>query len=233
VVRNQYHNLLIPAHQAVLRQLKLSGTGKEETAERWSAVRVWLQKPDELESWRVLASVLLRLDNPSVEDPVTALASFLAKDKFLIEIRTLKVEIPELRSLRPRAESRFILLHPASERQPALAFEPQGARERDSDRRVWVYTYRLDASVARSLTYRPGDKLWAELPLSGGKERLVWSDTRSMMYQFGRLLNPPRLQAEGASSLTEGRRLDDVRLRFSPEGGVPRVPDLMPEVRLD
>ena len=144
---------------------------------------------------RILANVLLRLDNPLAPDPVTALASFLGKEKFLIEIRTLKMEVPELRSLRPRAESRFIVLHPNSDRQPALAFEPDGKRERDAERRVWVYTYRLDTSVARSLTYRPGDKLWAELPLSGGKERLVWSDTRSMMSQFERLLNPlQRLQ---------------------------------------
>ena len=33
-------------------------------------------------------------------------------------------------------------------------------------------------------------------------------------------------------SLTEGRRLDDVRLRISPEDGVSRVPDLMRLVRL-
>jgi GTPase SAR1 family protein len=233
VVRAQYHNLLIPARAEVLRQLQLAGSGREETAARWSAVRTWLQKPEELESWRVLANVLLHLDDPAAEDPVTALTSFLAKRNFLIEVRTITLEVPELRSLRPRAESRFIVLHPASDRQPALAFEPSGERRRDPERRVWLYTYRLDSSVAGSLTYTPGDKLWAELPLRGGRERLVWADTRSMMYQLERLLNPPRLQLEGATSLTEGRRLDDVRLRFAPEDGVPRVPDLMPEVRLE
>ena len=32
--------------------------------------------------------------------------------------------------------------------------------------------------------------------------------------------------------MTEGRSTGDVRLLLEPAGGVPRVPDLMPEMRL-
>ena len=46
VVRIQYHNLLMPAHSEVLRQLQAAGSGKKETAARWSSVRTWLEKPE-------------------------------------------------------------------------------------------------------------------------------------------------------------------------------------------
>jgi hypothetical protein len=229
VARRQYQNLLIPAQAEVLRQLQAAGKGREETPARWEAVRNWLANPPELVSWRVLATVLVRLDDPTAEDPVAAFASFLGKTRFPIEIRTLTLEVPELRPLRPRAESRLMVMHPASNRQPALAFDLSGEPRRDSDRRVMVYTYRL--SLGKNIVYRPGDKLWAELPLRS-KERLVWADSRSMIYQMERLRNPPRLNREGAASLTEGRVMSDVRLAISPEDGVPRVPDLMPQVRL-
>jgi hypothetical protein len=228
--RNHYKALLEPARAEVLRQLQLAGRGKEETPARWQTVRTWLREPEELASWRVLAGVLLRLDDPTAEDPVTALASFLGRTTFPVEVRTLTLTVPDLRGVRPRPESRLVVLHPASDRQPALAFEPSGEPRRDAKLRAQVYTYRL--SEGQRIVFRPGDKLWAELPLSGGKERLVWSEARSQMYQVERLRNPPRRQPSDAASLSEGRVLEDVRLAIAPDDGVPRVPDLMPVVRL-
>src|SRR5262249_29393013 len=148
----------------------------------WETVRTWLRSPDELAAWRVLAGVLLRLDDPAAEDPVTALAIFLGKKQFIIEIRSVIVEIPELRSLRPRVESR-LTIYGSSDRKPALTFEPSGEPRRDTARRMWQHTYRLTEGGGR-LTYNPGDPLWAELPLRGGKERLVWSRSRSALYPF-------------------------------------------------
>jgi hypothetical protein len=80
--------------------------------------------------------------------------------------------------------------------------------------------------------YRPGDRLWAELPLRGGKEKLVWSYGRSQYYQLDRLQNQPRRQGAMATSPDEGQLLveGDVRISFRPE--VPTVPELMPWVRL-
>lgn len=225
--RRQYRLLLEPAHAEVLRQLRLSGSG--ETVASWEPVRAWLRQPEELLSWRELARVLLRLDDPAAEDPVKALAAFLARTEFALEVRALELEVPEVRGLRPGDESRLVVLHPASGRQPALAFEASGEPRRDPARRTVVYTFRPVAG--HKLTYRPGDKLWAELPLRGARDRLVWSQARSSLYQFERLRRPPRLQGLAATTLDEGRVFDDVTLTPRPEDGVPVVPELLPPVR--
>jgi hypothetical protein len=226
--RRQYEHLLEPGRAEVLRQLRAGGRG-EETPARWEAVRGWLRQPEELLSWRELARVVSRLIEGGAPDPVTALQEFLARGQFDLKIQSLTVEIPELRGLRPRAEARLVVQHSGSSRQPALAFEPAGEPTLDSARRVRAYTYRL--AEGKGIVYKPGDSLWAELPLAGSKERLVWSQSRSALYQFERLRMPPRLQSSAATSLDEGRLLDDVRLVPRPEDGVPAVPDLMPWVK--
>ncbi len=229
-IRSRYESLLPSARAEVLRQLKASGTGSEETAKRWEGVRAWLKEPTELSAWRQLALLLLRMEDPLAEDPVTALASFLNREVFDVTIDSVLVEIPNIRAIAPRAEATLDVFLPATGKEPALSLRRSGDARKDDERRVTVYTFRGDGGKLR---YRPGDRLWAKLPLSGGTQALVWSDSRSALYQFERLRRPPRQQDEGAASLTAGRLLDDVRLIVRPAGGVPEVPDLMPAVRLD
>jgi hypothetical protein len=229
--RRQYELLLRPARAVVLERLRKAGTGNQETSARWEAVAGWLKQPEELTAWRELTRIVLRLDVPSAPEPIEAIVAFLGKKQFTIEVRSFTLEVPELRSLLPRAEARLVILHPQSKRQPALAFEPSGEPARDMARRLRIYRFQL--TEGQRLLYTPGDKLWAELPLRGGKERLVWSQSRSALYQFDRLLNPPRQQSSSAASLDEGRLLDDVRLIPRPEDGVPPLPDLMPTVKLE
>src|SRR5579883_557902 len=77
-----YEHLLVPAHSAVLKQLEQASGGAEETRARWESVRNWLRDPKELEDWRVLAGVLIRLHDPGSPqtpesvDPVSSLAEF-------------------------------------------------------------------------------------------------------------------------------------------------------------
>jgi hypothetical protein len=119
---------------------------------------------------------------------------------------------------------------PRSGKQPAVRFRLTGEPRRDEQRRVVVYTLRADASRLR---YQPGDPFAAVLPLSGGRQQLAWGESRSALYQFERLANPPRLQDDNAANPQVGRRLDDVRLILRPAEGLPAVPDLMPVMRLD
>jgi hypothetical protein len=51
------------------------------------------------------------------------------------------------------------------------------------------------------------------------------------MYQFERLTRPPRLHRTKEAT-TSGTLEEEVRLTIIPADGVPRVPDLMPVVKM-
>ena len=61
---------------------------------------------------------------------------------------------------------------------------------------------------------------------------LTWARDRSSVYQFERLRRPPRLHKANEPN-TEGTLEEGVRLLIDPPDGVPRVPDLLPVVRLE
>jgi hypothetical protein len=230
-----YEHLLEPAQAAVSKQLEQAGGGAEETRSRWQSVRNWLRDPKELEDWRVLVQVLIRLHDPGSSptpesaDPVSGLAEFLDRGSFTLTIRRLTLEIPESLERKPAADANLSIYHPASAgEKPALVLEPSGEGERDPQRRVWTYSYRV--RDGQTLTYRPGDALWAKLPLRDDW-MLTWVRCHSLMYQFERLTRPPRLHKKGEAT-TSGTLEEGVRLTILPADGVPRVPDLMPVVRL-
>jgi hypothetical protein len=231
--RTNYEHLLEPAQAAVLKQLEQAG-GAGETRARWETVRNWLRDPKELENWRVLAGVLIRLHDPrdtnapESADPVSGLAEFLDRPNFPITIHRLTLEIPESVERKPAPDANLFIYHPASSGdKPALVFQSAGEGERDAPRRVWTYQYRL--SEPQTLTYRPGDHLWAELPLRDDW-MLTWVRSHSLMYQFERLARPPRLHRTKEAT-TNGTLEEEVRLTILPADGVPRIPDLMPVIR--
>ncbi len=230
VARTNYEYVLEPARAVVLEQLRQAGSGPDETPARWEAVRNWLQDPPELAAWRVLGVVLARLTDPDATDPVTALHAFLGKSSFTIAFSKLVVEIPDSLKVKPGASATFNLYHPASagEDRPALVLEQSGDGERLAKDRAWAYSFRL--VEGQRITYRPGDRLWATLPLRDDW-MLTWARDRSSLYQFERLLRPPRLHKKDEPNTT-GSLQEGVRLTFTPADGVPRVPDLMPVVRL-
>jgi hypothetical protein len=61
--------------------------------------------------------------------------------------------------------------------------------------------------------------------------QLTWSRSRSTLYQFERLSRAPWLHKSGEDA-DKGEIVDGVRVIFSPPEGWPRVPDLLPPVRL-
>ncbi len=224
-----YQILLPPARREVLHQFQQRGPGNEETQTSWQSVRLWLAKPVELDDWRLLARVIRKLDDPNLPDPVDELAEFLGKSSFTLNLRTLRLTIPVRTGLRPRAEARLLVHRPDNEKRPLLEFEPIGTAERDEEQGLDRYTFRL--VEGEPITYKPGDKFWAELPLTGGKQRLVWSRSRSSLYQFERLANPPRVQDVTARSLDEGvPTRQPLLLTVTPEEGLPTVPGLLPEM---
>ena len=75
--------------------------------------------------------------------------------------------------------------------------------------------------------YTPGDDFHATLTLADRKT-LRWDRSRSRLYRFEALSMEPVL-TERDKPTVAGR---DVQLQTRPEGGVPKVPDLMPSVDL-
>ncbi len=230
VARTNYESILEPARGVVLRQLRQAGSGPEETPARWDAVRAWLKDPEELASWRVVALVLERLFEPEPTDPVEALAKFLQKQSFSIEIKQLVLEIPDSLRVKPGSAATFNVYHPASagEDRPALVLEQSGEGERQAKDRTWRYSFRL--VEGQRFDYRPGERLWATLPLRDDW-MFTWARDRSSMYQFERLVRPPRLHRKDEPN-TNGKLEEGVRVTVVPADGVPRVPDLLPVVRL-
>lgn len=229
-----YESLLEAGRDAVLRQLQQAGSGDRETLARWAEVRKWLQKdPEELRSWRELATILAGLKEGSRVDPVTDLADFLGKDRFPIELKRLTLEIPDSWKVRPVGP--LSLVHPpTSKTAPAAVFEIIGTAQRDPQRRVTTYTLR-PAEGQGALTYRPGEELWALIPLKDADNRdwlFTWARSRSEMFQHERLIRPPRLHRKDMEN-TSGELAVGVVLKPTEGLGIPPVPDLMPAVRLE
>jgi hypothetical protein len=60
---------------------------------------------------------------------------------------------------------------------------------------------------------------------------LTWARDRSELYQFECLTRPARLHRQDLPN-TSGDLTDDIRVTVDPERGLPKVPDLIPVVKL-
>jgi len=230
--KGNYERVLVPAQEILLRQLQQLSPDGRETPERWRGLRDWVASTQELSGWRELATLLAGLAGPKAGDPVTELLAFLKQDRFDLELRGLTLTIPD--ALKARPVGNLVLYDRTGDNPPVTyKFVPAGEPQHDPLHGLTRYAYAPDSPV--TITYKPGDGLWAELALtkdSEGRERsLLWSGSRSLIYQFDRLHRAPRLLRKGQKE-TEGLVADSVILTVSPEGGVPKVPDLVPVVIL-
>lgn len=229
--RTSYEHLLEPAREAVLIHLRQVSPDGRETLEGWRQLRPWLADPPELREWRVLADLLTPFQGTKTADPITALSEFLAKDQFPLDIQRVTLTVPFERKLRPAGP---LAIYHNSKDTPALIFKAQDEEgRRDPQQRVTVYTF--DRASGAGITYRPGDTLFAKLPVRRDGDpadwALTWARNRSDVYQFERLVRPPRLHRKDQPN-KEGELLENVIATVTPESGLPRVPDLMPVVIL-
>jgi hypothetical protein len=196
-----------------------------ETRARWRPVREWLKAPAELAGWRGLAWTLARLADPGAPEPVNDLASFLDKDTFSIDINSINLIIPDALDVRPlTGESLHLVTTPSSGApRTERAFNPSGEGQRVGERPSREYLF--EGERAGKIDYAPGDDLYAALTVTDRKA-LRWDRSRSRLYRFEALWMEPEL-LERDKPAAEGK---DVQLQTRPEGGVPKVPDLMPYV---
>ena len=228
--RPRYGRLLKAGHEVVLRHLQEAGQGSGESFESWRRLRSWVDNPPDLQAWRVLATVLARLQSTEVEDPVTALAGFLKKEQFDLTLNRLVLEIPDDQNLRP--SGKLVIHHgKTGEANPVeVSFELVDDGRKEPGRQSIRYAFK--PTGAAGLIYRPGDTLWANLAVKSGDNpdwMLTWTAGRSQVYQFERLTQPPRLHQKDQSNL-EGKVEERIFLQVAPDSGIPKVPDLLPIV---
>jgi hypothetical protein len=200
---------------------------ERDNPDGWRAVAAALAEPA-FRDWGRLLHLLARLPDPKAPDPVEELAAFLRRDRFELDIKGLDLAIPiDLREQRvgPTGPLTITLTPRAGGPAVARAFKPVG----EGTRLGSVTVYRFTPEGDGKLTYTPGDRLTAEVPVrSGGQAmRLVWDAGGTQTFQFDRLAREPTLVRPGLPP----DRAEGVRLTPIEGSVVPRVPALLPDVR--
>ncbi len=231
--RASYQALLESGRAAVLRKLQQAGSDDRETLERWKEVRRWLQtEPEELARWRMLARVLRRLAEPEETlDPVEELVQFLERGSFALKVTRLRLELP--RDLGVEPAGNLTITHEVDGKETTLTLEPFGEAQYDPQKRVTTYTFRTFAEGG--IVYRPGDELWAKLTVrksgEAGTWALSWISGRSRLYEFEHLSRGAWLHRDSEKPTT-GRYYEELHLVPPKDAPLPKVPDLMPVVKL-
>jgi hypothetical protein len=225
-VRDQF--ALAAGQTVVLRHLTDATNGQKETYESWKKLLPWLSAPDDLASWRILATVLARLQNPTASDPITTLAAFIRQPKIDLSIRQITLEIPDETRLRP--DGNFTIYHRRPSGEPvSYVFERTGEEKRELARGLTAFTFRASQ---QTIPFEPGNSMWADLPVKNQENsnyRLTWSRSRSQVYQFQSLSTAPRLHLATQPHL-DGKIAEGISLSFIPENGIPSLPSLVPNV---
>jgi hypothetical protein len=231
--QTSYDNLVESGRAVVLRRLRQAGSDDKETPERWKDVRRWLQQgPEDLADWRVLARVLRRIADPNAEvlDPVDELASFLGREGFEIKLTRLRLGIP--RDLGVEPQGKLSVIFDADNKSRTITLEPGEGQYNTQTRTT---TYNFSATGDGSFVYRPGDGLWATLLLRKPGESTGWAFSwirgRSRLYEFEHLERGAWLHPEGKEP-SSGKYYEDIRVIPAGDTHIPRVPDLMPIVKL-
>lgn len=233
-----YTRLIDVGREVVLRRLRQAAADGQETPDLWKGLaRDWLAAPGELRDWRVLATALGRfagvLSPGGAGDPVTGLADFLRQESFRLDLQRFTLVVPFDRKLTPAGPLKVFHQRGAGEKTE-LTYRPLDEEgRRDAQMRTTTYTFVREGEGA--VTYHPGDLMWANLAVKRqgepGDWLLTWSRFHSRLYQFECLSRPPRLHRTSEPN-TAGDLLEDVTLEVMPPDGVPRVPDLLPVVKL-
>jgi GTPase SAR1 family protein len=230
-----YKPLLEAGREVVLAHLREASPGGPETPKTWKDIPPWLARPADLSAWNVLARVLLRLADPERVDldPVADLASFVDRDSFELSLAGLALEVPDGAKVRPDGDLAIYQIDFGSKKEVAIRL---AVADKKRDLQRGITTYVLRPKNGSTLTYRPGDDLNAELPVRDADDRpmkLTWARGRSRVYQFEHLTREPRLHARDADPQS-GRLDPGIRLSVAAgRGTIPRVPDLVPVVKLD
>src|SRR5439155_16377817 len=117
-----YQHLIQTGREVVRRKFLQVAPDGQETWARWQPVAEWLPAAPELRDWRELANVLRRLADPAAPDPVAALADFLRRGEFRIELTSLRLTVPfDIRGLSVRPVDRLTIYVQTGDKVAKLA----------------------------------------------------------------------------------------------------------------
>src|SRR5262249_11225456 len=206
----------------------INTTGREDPAE-WPRIAEHLLTPP-LKDWRELTAFLAKLADPSAADPVQTTADFLRRTSFDLEVNKLRLRIPDTLSdaaVRPNVD---LVLEQRKEGLPPIRALLRQSGEPERDRQTLVYTF--STTARQTLTYRPGDRFFAEFPVRNRDQYLILTGaaSRTMSFQFECLLREPRLYAADQKNI-DGQLAEGVVTTVT-DGKFPPVPPMVPIVPL-
>ncbi|HKA07041.1 MAG TPA: hypothetical protein VKD71_07265, partial [Gemmataceae bacterium] len=213
----------------ILEKLKsINSTSREDPAE-WPRIAEHLLTTP-LKDWRELTAFLAKLADPSAADPVQTTGDFLRRTSFDLEVNKLRLRIPDTLSdaaVRPNGD---LVLEQRKEGLPPIRVLLRQSGEPERDRQTLVYTF--STTARQTLTYRPGDRFFAELPVRKRDQdlKLTWAASRTMSFQFECLLREPRLHAADQKNI-DGQLAEGVVTTVT-DGKFPTVPPMVPIVPL-
>jgi hypothetical protein len=202
--------------------------GKNPMPADWPRVGEFLLAPSRRD-WRELIATLVHLSDPSAPDPVAETAAFLKKTSFELSPKKVTLRIPDTLSdaiVRPAGD--LILYHRKRDDNEYTRVVLTQAGDPERDKQTLIYTF--VASGNSAITYRPGDSFFADLPVRKGSRnlKLTWASSRTLAYQFERLMREPRLH-EPEQNNVDGLLAVGVSV-MATEGQFPRVPSMVPIV---
>jgi hypothetical protein len=228
--QSQYQTILTWAQARVLEQLQKLTDGGRESLTAWRGVADWASTSELLRDWRQLARPLLALGMENPDEPINELTTFLRRDQFKLDLTIVRLHLPEtVGKVRFPDGPLKIAVKSGTGETTQLVYKLQNTERKPGQKSITIYTFVPESGAA--LVYRPGDEFEATLPLKDGgvMRQLSWINSRSGLYQFERLVQPPMLHDLSAAA-NRGERLDGATTVVTPAGGLPRVPDLLPTV---
>ena len=200
--------------------------GKNPMPADWARAGEYLLQPSRRE-WRELTGYLAQLIDPRSENPATATADFLRRPSFQIEVKTIKLRIPDTVSdapVTPAGDLTLVERRRGADETSRITLHQSGEAERSKQGLVYTFTF----TGTSTMTYRPGDDFVAELPVRKGKRelKLAWTSSRTAAYQFERLMREPRLHEPDQSNM-EGSLAVGVTVTVT-DGKFPVVPAMVP-----
>jgi hypothetical protein len=156
----------------------------------------------------------------------------LKATEFPVRLKTIYVEIPDKSPGDAPARLSPTGSLVVTDQDSRFEFTPIG--EPDRDARNGVTRYAFSRSGDAAFSFLPGQELVIRLTVRGGNEtrQLTWLRCRSQVYQIERLYRNPWLHRTTEDNPTRGEYWSEVRLSFSQDSVLPKVPDLLPVVRL-